>query len=189
MVKETRYRHHPVRIETGLFLGSQQINILGFRLHLLDAALTSAEDQDSTTIPLWKELTLNDLMPTGETIPTDAIAMVFAVEASDSLSGSNLTYMGFCPTGRATPGRCQYVYPGNADATGPAFLDKRKGSRIIIVELSDDTYPSIGYRIVSSDGAFDYSINLIGWLIGGTRVPRLTIPAEDLFCKCAIHHP
>jgi len=172
MVKETRLRHHPARIEKGLFMGSQQLDILGFRLDLQSAALTSAASQ-ANTAPM-EELTLNDLI----TVPTDAIAIVISAEVNDALSAANVCYMGFCPTGRAMPGRCQYVYCAN--------VNDRKGSRIVIVELSDDTYPSIGYMIVGSDGAFDYSINLIGWLIGGTRVSRLVKPAENLPCKFTI---
>jgi len=171
MVKETKFRHHPVRIENGLYLGSQQLDILGFRLDLQSSALTSATNQASTSSNLWPELTLNNLI----TVPTDAIAIVISVEVNDAASAANVTYMGFCPTGRAMAGRCQYVYPAN--------VNDRKGARIVIVELSDPTYPSIGYRIVASDGAFDYSINLIGWLISGTRVSRLAIPAEDLLCQ------
>ncbi len=171
MVKETRFRHHPVRIENGLFMGFQQLDILGFRLDLQLSVLTSDTNQSST---VWQELTLNDLV----TVPTNAVAIVISVEANDAASAANVSYMGFCPTGRILAGRCQYVYPAN--------VNDRKGARIVMMELSDDTYPSIGYRIVASDGAFDYSINLIGWLIGGTRVSRLTIPAEDLFCKFRI---
>lgn len=172
MVKETKYRHHPVRLEQGLFLGAQQLDILGFRLDLQSTALTSASNQSATAV--WQELTLYNLI----TVPTDAIAIVLDVEVNDAASAANVTYMGFCPTGRAMAGRCQYAYPAN--------VNDRKSSRIVIIELSGQTYPSIGYTIEASDGAFDYSIKLIGWLVGGTRVSRLAKPAEDLICKFTI---
>jgi len=177
MVKETKYRHHPVPIENGLYLGSQQLDILGFRLDLQDAVLTSAVDQDDTGIAA-AELKIDDHV----TVPTDAIAIVISIEVNDVGSAANECYMGFCPTGRIGAGRTQYVYCENQNDA--------KGSRILIVELSDyATYSSIGYMIVGSDGAFDYSINLIGWLIGGTRILRLVIPTEDLLGKCTINHP
>jgi len=176
MEKETKFRHYPVRIENGLYMGSQQLDILGFRLAFQDSALTSALDQSSTTDPLWPDLTLSDLI----TVPTDAIAIVISVEVNDADSTANPYYMGFCPTGRIGTGRCQYVYP--------ADVDLRQSSRIIIVELSDQTIPRISYRIVASALGFDYSINLVGWLIGGTRVSRLAIPAEDLFCTFTPAH-
>ena len=52
------------------------------------------------------------------------------------------------------------------------------------LELSEDF--NILTKITASGAAFDYSINLIGWLIGGTRVSRVTWPSAELYAKFAI---
>jgi len=180
MVKETKYRHHPTRIENGLFLGSQQLDILGFRLHFLDAALD--EDLTGSASTNWKPMDLVSLMPAGETVPQDAVAVVLDVEVNESAAGEY--YMDFASVAHSgVPPGVVGVQPGKTQTVYIAQLDPWKGSRIVIVELSEDS------RIltkITSAGALDYSINLIGWLIGGTRVARLTLPAVDLFCKFAI---
>ena len=130
MVKETKFRHHPVRIENGLYIGSQQLDILGFRLDLQSEVLTSEQNQLSTTNPLWQELPIYDYMPTGTTVPDDAIAIVMSVTVNDQASTLNVTYMGFCPTERILEGRCQFAYPGN--------VNSRNSSRIVVMELTDD---------------------------------------------------
>ena len=179
MVKETKYRHHPVRIEKGLFLGSQQLDILGFRLALLNAALTSATNISTQA---WHPMNLNTLVvAAGATVPQDAIAVILSVKAKDDGVGDY--YMDFASVAHSgvppgvvgvQPGKTQTVYIGQgADVWG---------SRIVIVELSEDS------RILTKVTGvnLDYSINLIGWLIGGTRVSKLTLPAEDLYCRFMI---
>lgn len=168
MVKETRFRHHPVRIEESLYLGSQQLDLLGIRLDLQDATLKGPTTGTITTPP-WQELTLSDLV----TIPDDAIAAILSVEVNNLGSAANAAYMGFSPIGGIRAGRTQYVYCGN--------VNDRKGSRIIVVELSTDQ--SIHYMIDEVGGNFDYTIKLIGWLLGGTDLSRITPPAEALYCK------
>jgi len=180
MVKETEYRHHPVRVEEGLFLGLQQLDILGFRLHFLAEAL----DEDLTGLAStdWKPMDLAALMPTGETVPHDAVAVVLGVEVNESATGG--WYMDFASVSHSgVPPGVVGVQPGKTETVYIAQLTPYKGSRIVIVELSEDS------RIltkITSNGDLDYSINLIGWLIGGIRVARLTLPAVDLFCKFAI---
>jgi len=180
MVKETKYRHHPVRIENGLFLGLQQLDILGFRLHFLDAALV--EDLAGSASTDWKPMDLASQMPTGETVPQDAVAVVLDVNVNESAAGNY--YMAFASvTHSGVPPGVVGVQPGKTQTVYIAQEDPWKASRIVIVELSED------FRIltkITSAGALDYSINLIGWLIGGTRISRLTLPAEDLLCKFTI---
>lgn len=170
MVKETRFRHHPTRIEEALWLGMQELDLTGFYLDLQTAALVDLTGQDDTVF--FEELTLSDLV----TVPDDAIAVVLEVEANDSGSAGQACYIGFAPTGDLRPGKIQYVYTGN--------VADRKGSRIIIVLISTDE--SILYQIVASGAAFDYTIKLIGWLIGGTDLARQTPPAEELLCNFRI---
>jgi len=166
MVKETKYRHHPVRIEKSLYLGSEQIDILGYHSDLQDAVLDSDTGLDDTP---WTELTLSDKV----TVPDDAIAIILDVEVFDNNPTAQDCYMGFCPTHAIIAGRISNVYTGN--------VADRKGSRVVIVELS--TRDSIVYNIVASGAVFAYTIRLLGWLIGGTEVSKITPPAEELYCK------
>ena len=169
MVKETKFRHHPVRIEKSLYLGTQQLDILGFRSDLQDAALTSSAGGNDVA---WTELTLPDLV----TVPANAIAAILDVEVNDAGSAGQATYMGFCPTPAIVAGRVSYVYCGN--------VNDRKGSRLVIVELS--TNESLMMLVVASGAVFDYTIKLIGWLIGGTDTSRITPPAEELYCTVTV---
>ena len=171
MVKETRFRHHPVRIEKSLYLGTEQLDILGYRADIQDAVLVAAAGEDNTP---WTELTLNDLV----TVPDDAIAVILDVEVNDVGSAANLCYMGFCPTPAIIAGKLSYVYCAN--------VNDRKFSRIVIVELS--TNESIWYTIAASGAFFDYNIRLLGWLIGGTDLSKITPPAEDLLCIVDINN-
>ena len=170
MVKETKFRHHPVRIEKSLYLGTQQLDILGFYADLQDAALASATGVDDIA---WTELTLNNLV----TVPADAIAAILDVEVNDFNPVGQDCYMGFCPTPAIIAGRISYVYTGN--------VADRKGSRLVIVELS--TNESIMMMVEASGAVFDYTVKLIGWLIGGTDMSRITPPAVDLPCKVFIN--
>lgn len=171
MVKETKFRHHPVRIEQGLFLGTEQIDLVAFRSDLQDAAIASAAGQDDTQ---WTELTLSNLV----TVPEDAVAVILDVAVNDFNPVGQDCYMGFCPTHAIIAGRVSNVYTGN--------VADRKGSRVVIVELS--TRDSIVYNIVASGAVFDYSIKLLGWLIGGTRLSKVTPPAVDLYCNVDINN-
>jgi hypothetical protein len=178
MVKETKFRHHPTRIETGLFMGSQQLDILGVELAFLDAALTSAASLNTTG---WLPMNLYTLVvAAGATVPRDAIAVILDVEVNDSGAPGDY-YMDLASVEHSggagvQAGKTETVYVGQ--------VTDRKGARIIIMELSDNF--NILTRITASGGNFDYSINLIGWLIGGTRVSRVTWPSADLYAKFAI---
>ncbi len=171
MVKETKFRHHPVRIEQGLFLGTEQLDLVAFRSDLQDAVIASDAGVDDAQ---WTELTLSDLV----TVPEDAVAVVLDVEVNDNGSAGQDCYMGFCPTHAIIAGRISNVYAGN--------VADRKGSRVVIVELS--TRDSVVYNIVASGAVFDYSIKLLGWLIGGTRLSKITPPAVDLLCIVDINN-
>jgi len=174
MVKETKFRHQPVRIENGLYVGSQQLDILGYRADLKSALI--ADDTGVDDI-IWTELPLSGI--TGVTVPTNAIAVILDVEVSDDgSSGGTACYMAFCTTGSFVAetaeesGKVSFVYCAN--------VDERKFSRVVIVELS--TNDSIHYTINASGTNFNYNIRLLGWLIGGTRVSKVTPIAEDLLC-------
>lgn len=178
MVKETKFRHHPVRIENGLYMGSQQLDILGVELAFLDAALTSDSSSNTT---IWTPMDINALVvAAGATVPVNAIAVILDVEVNDSGAAGDY-YMEFTSVEHSggagqQAGKTQTVYVGQ--------VGDRKGARIIIIELSEDL--NILTKITASGAAFDYSINLIGWLIGGTRVARVTWPSVELFAKFAI---
>jgi len=177
MVKETKYRHHPVRIENGLYLGSQQLDILGVKLAFLDAVLTSAAGEDTTD---WTPMNLNTLVvAAGETVPHDAVAVILDVEVNDNGAPGDY-YMDFASVEHNYLG----VQAGKTETVYVGQVSDRKGARSIIVELSEDF--NILTKITASGGVFDYSINLVGWLIGGTRVSKVTWPSVDLYAKFTI---
>ena len=172
MVKETKFRHHPVRIENGFYMGSQQLDILGFRLAFLDRELTSGADSDDTS---WTAMDLNALVVARDaTVPTNAVAVVLDVKVRNGAVAGDY-YMQFASVG-LQDGKTQTAYVGQGD--------DKWGSRIIIIEVNDAF--NIFTKITASGTVFDYSINLIGWLIGGTRVSRVTFPSVDLYAKFTI---
>jgi len=182
MVKETKYRHHPFRVEKGLFLGSEQLDILGVKLAFLDAALTSAAGKNTTG---WNPMNLNTaaLVAAGETIPKDAVAVILDVEVNDENAPGNY-YMQFASVEPDANTSNQEVPAGKTETVYVGQGIDRKGARTIIVELSEDFY--IRTKITASAAVFDYSINLIGWLIGGTRIAKVTWPSVDLYAKFTI---
>jgi len=186
MVKETKFRHYPTRIETGLFMGSEQLDIVGVRLAFLDDSLTPGTD--ISTQGDWHPMDIASLVVTaGGTVPQDAVAVILDVEVKDD--GVGEYYMEFAsvdhldvavvtaryPDGTFTsPGKTETVYIGQgAD---------RYGSRTIIVELSEDF--NILTKVTGVN--LDYAISLIGWLIGGTRIAKVTWPSVDLYAKFTI---
>lgn len=180
MVKETKFRHHPVRIEKGLFLGLQQLDIVGVRLAFLDDSLTPGTD--ISTQREWHPMDIASLVVTaGGTVPQDAVAVILDVEVKDDGVGdyymefASVEHSGYPPgTVGVQPGKTETVYIGQgAD---------RYGSRTIIVELSEDF--NILTKVTGVN--LDYAINLIGWLIGGTRIAKVTWPSVDLYAKFTI---
>jgi len=172
MVKETKFRHHPTRIETGLFMGSEQLDIVGVKLAFIDSTLTSDEGSDSTD---WTAMDLNTLViARGATVPTNAIAVILDVRVRNGDVAGNY-YMRFASVG-LQDGKTETVYVGQGN--------NRWGARTIIIEVNDGF--NIFTRIFASGTVFDYDINLVGWLIGGTRVSRVTFPSEDLYATFTI---
>ena len=179
MVKESVYRHHPERMEVGLFLGTQQLDILGIHLMTLAAALTSG----SFSVTDWVPLKLSPLVvAAAESVPPDAIAVILDVAVNDSDISTftdgvlELASPEHGPSG-ILAGKTEKVYCGD--------VNDRVSSRLVVVELSDDF--SIVYKATASGGnTLDYTIKLIGWLIGGTRVAKVTWPSVDLYCSVVI---
>ena len=172
MVKETKFRHHPVRIENGLYMGSQQLDIVGVKLAFLDRELTSGADSNTTS---WTAMDLNALVVARDaTVPTNAVAVILDVKVRHKDAAGNY-YMQFASVG-LQDGKTETVYIGQG-------ID-RWGSRTIIIEVNDAF--NIFTKITAGGTHFDYSINLIGWLIGGTRVSRVTFPSVDLYAKFTI---
>lgn len=186
--KETRYRHHPERIEKGLFMGSQQLDILGIHLMTLDAVLTSGSGDSGLSTTDWTPLKLSPLVvAAGETIPQDAIAVILDVAVNDEdISGATNGLLEFAPPEYEADGVSEPGIPtGHTETVYCADFNDRISSRLIIVEMSTDF--NIVYKATASlVKTLDYTIKLIGWLIGGTRVARLAWPSVDLYCKFVI---
>lgn len=185
MSKRTEFKHHSVRIEKGLFLGSQQLDILGVHLNFLDAVLTSGTI--TTSEEDWVAMNLITLMAAivqtesgvNYAVPSGAIAVILDVEVNDDNSDAAECKMEFAPVEHNYLGPLSsheaIVYAGD--------VDDRKAARTVIVWLSD-TMDIL--RKISVSGNFDYQIKLIGWLIGGTRVSLAQWPSEELFAKFEI---
>ncbi len=178
MGKETVYRHHPERVAVGLFLGTQQLDILGVHLMTLDAALTSGS-VDTTG---WTPLKLAPLVvAAAEVIPFDAVAVILDVAVNDAAGAGTDAYLDLAspehgPGGKLA-GKTETVYCGD--------VNDRVKSRLVILEMSDNF--SIVYKATASGaGDLDYTIKLVGWLIGGTRIVMPQWPYEDLYCNVVI---
>ena len=179
MVKETRYQEHPVRYEVGLFLGSQQLDVEGIHLMTLAAALTSG----SLSTTDWVPLKLSPLVvAAAETIPLGAIAAILDVavnEADISTATDGVLELASPEHGVAgiLAGKTETVYCGD--------INDAIDSRLVIVEMSDDF--SIVYKATASlVNTLDYTIKLIGWIVGGTRIAKITWPSVELYCKVVI---
>lgn len=183
MVKESVYRHHPERMEVGLFLGTQQLDILGIHLMTLAAALTAGSVGSGLSTTDWVPLKLSPLVvAAAESIPLGAIAVILDVAVNDSDISTftdgvlELASPEHGPAG-ILAGKTEKVYCGD--------VNDRVSSRLVVVELSDDF--SIVYKATASGAStLDYNIKLIGWLIGGTRVAKVTWPSVDLYCKVVV---
>ena len=178
MVKETRYQEHPVRYEVGLFLGSQQLDVEGIHLMTLDAALLSG----SFGITDWVPLKLSPLVvAAAEAIPLGAIAVIFDVEVNDEFGAATDAKLELASPEHGIAGilagKTETIYCGDVND----FID----SRLVVVEMSDNF--SIVYK-ATAQGAntLDYTIKLIGWIVGGTRIAKVTWPSVELYCKVVI---
>jgi len=188
VVKETKFRHHPFRIEEGLFLGSQQLDIVGVKLAFLDESLTPGTN--ISTQSKWHLMDLNALVVTaGGTVPKDAVAVILDVKVKDDATGD--FYMDFASVEHATseetsgdPATPNWVgvQPGKTETVHIGQGANYWGSRTIIVELSENF--NILTKVTGTN--LDYAISLIGWLIGGIRVAKVTLPSLDLYAKFAI---
>jgi len=179
MVKESVYRHHPERMEKGLFIGSEQLDILGIHLMTLDAILDSGS---LSTMGNWLPLKLAPLVVTaGEVIPADAIAVILDVAVNE-----------FNPAA-ATDGLLQFAPPEFGDPFPTGHVETvycgdevdRINSRLVIVLLSTD-FCILWKATASGANTLDYTLKLVGWLIGGTRVSTIVWPSAELLCKFVV---
>lgn len=175
MVKETNFGKQPVRLEKGLFLGLEQKDLCGINLDLLAAALANG----SVSTTPWDLMDVGALAVTGGTVvPKNAKAVILHVYVKDSGSAASACSMAFAKPGIIVASKSQFVFCGN--------VNSRYGSALMIVELNDDD--KIAYKVTASGGAsFDYIVNLIGWVIGGTRLSKGTMPYSDLKCKFSVN--
>lgn len=176
--KISLFRHHPVRIEQGLFMGLQQLDIVAVRLAMLDAVLTSPTGVNSTG---WLPLDIRSLVVAkGGIMPYNAIAVILDVEVSDTNPVGAATYMEFAGVEHnylgVPAGKIQTVYCGN--------VTDRKHARLIVAQLSYDG--RILCKITASGAVFAYTIKLVGWLIGGTRIDKEALPYAELLAKFTI---
>jgi len=167
MVKETEYDHHAVRIVKGLSLGSEYLPGQIVHLNFQTAAIKTVTSTDDLS---WRTLDIDDLLPSGVTRPVNAIAAILDIAVNDAASAAAAQYMAVATPGIILAGKTQYIYCGN--------VNDRVNSRIVIVEITGDG--KFAYMIVASGAVFDYTIKLIGWIIGGELNTPVTLPSKDL---------
>ncbi len=179
MVKETRYQEHPVRYEVGLFLGSQQLDVEGIHLMTLAAALTSGS---FSNMDEWAPLKLSPLVvAAAETIPLGAIAAILDVEVNDAAGGATDAKLELASPEHGVAG----ILAGKTETVYCGDVNDLIDSRLVVVEMSDNF--SIVYKATASGGStLDYTIKLIGWIVGGTRIAKVTWPSVELYCKVVI---
>lgn len=173
MVKETKYAHHPVRILKGLSLGQEYMPGTVIVLDLLSAAKTgSLSDTDWT---VWDV----DSLFTGEDRPKDAVAAIIDVAVNDSGSAGTACYLALAAPGIIVAGKTFYCYPGD--------VNDRVQSRLVIIPISSDGKFAVSAE-ASGGSTLDYSLKLIGWLVGGSLVTATAFPYEDLKAIGTINH-
>ena len=173
MVKETKFRHHPFRITKGFSLGAEYMPGTIIVLDLQTAAVTGSFSDTA-----WSSLDLPGLFTSADK-PIDAVAAILDVAVNDSGSAGAATYLALATPGIIVAGKTSYVYPGD--------VNDRPQSRLVIVEVTEDG--KIAYKAeASGNNTLDYSIKLIGWLVGGSLVSPISLPYEDLKAKASINH-
>ena len=178
MVKETRYQEHPVRYEVGLFLGSQQLDVEGIHLMTLDAALLSG----SFGITDWVPLKLSPLVvAAAETIPLGAIAVILDVAVDDSDGTNTDAYLELASPEHGPAG----ILAGKTEAVYCGDVNDLIDSRMVVVEMSED-FCIVYKSTAQGPNTLDYTIKLIGWIVGGTRIVKVTWPSVELYCKVVI---
>jgi len=173
MVKETKYDHHPVRIEKGLFLGSEQLDLAGIYYTQHSAVLASVASSDDLK---WALLDLAAVV----TVPDNAVAAILDVAVNDEGSAGAAAYAYFSSNvgGQLDlDSRLTYVYCGN--------VNDRVGSKTIIATLTEDD--KVAFCVVATGAVFDYKIKLIGYLIAGTRSSKVVLPSASLQAQFVVN--
>lgn len=150
-----------MHIYQGLMLGEEEEYGGIVQGDARDAAILTASSQNDTS---WATLSLAAALP-----PAAAVAAVLDVQVNDSGSAGEDCHMRIAKAGIIIAGRTHYIPCG--------YINDMIGSKIVIVELTEDF--QIAYMIQASGAAFDYNINLIGWILDPS-VTRDAVPSEDL---------
>ena len=172
MVKETKFLKAPVRVGKGLSLGSDYRPGLIIVPEFLDAAIASG----SLTTAGWTLFDVDKLakIAGGVGMPTGAKGVILNAEINDEAGHLGDYYMQFAkPFPGVSPpaGQILTIHAGS--------VADRKASGQVIVPCTDDGKVAWNY-VASGAATLDYSIKLIGWIIGGSLVAPVTLPYADL---------
>jgi len=179
MTKYTRFTKDKVRIQKGLALGAELIQ----GLILVPDFLTDPIDGGSLSSGNWTTWDVKDLAEAvGGNMPQDAYAVILDVEIQDS--GTTIggdAWLAFAAPGAIIgDGKTQYV-----DA---APRNNTYSSRIVIVPISKDGKIAVEAEATGA-GTLNYTVKLIGWLVGGTDLPAIELPYADLKVTLTVNHP
>lgn len=179
MVKRTEFQYNVVRMEQGLFLGLQQLDILGIRPEYMTTALTSGTFVGPAT-SAWDPMNINALMVAANlAMPVNAIAVILDVTVNDDNSDAGDSYMELASVDHDAAG----PYASKSCIVYSGIVDDRRAARTVIVWLSETM--DILRRITAMQN-FDYEIKVMGWLIGGIRISLAQWPSEELYAKFRI---
>jgi len=161
MVKTHRFKHHPVEIQKGLMLGTEQEYGGIVQLDLRTSNVATVVGKNSTG---WTLLDLASLSP-----PKEAMAAILDVAARDEGGAGTDAHLDIATPGIIYASKTEIIYCGD--------VNDRWQSRIVIAELSDDD--KIAIKITASGAVFDYTVKLIGWVIIPSS-SRVVPPSKDL---------
>jgi len=182
MVNETKFLKAPIRIGKGLSFGTDYRPGLIIVPELFDAAIKSGSIGTGLTTAGWTMLDIDALAKAagGVGMPKGAAGVILDAEINDSAGAAGDYYMQFAKPGAIVDGQTFTIHAGS--------VNDRKASGHVIVPCTDDGKVAWNY-VTSGANTLDYSIKLIGWVIGGSLVAPVTLPSADLQAQFFVKNP
>jgi len=182
MVSESKFLKAPVRVGKGLSLGSDYRPGMIVVPEFLDAAIASGSVGTGLSTEGWTMLDVDKLAKIAGSsgMPKGAKGVVLDAEINDSGGAGTDCYMQFAKPGAIVAGQTFTIHAGS--------INDRKASGQAIVPCTDDGKVAWNY-LASGGNTLDYSIKLIGWIIGGSLVAPVTLPCANLKAKFFVKNP
>lgn len=180
MTKQTIYDKHEVRIKKGLALGAELIPGMILVPDFQVSAIKSGSGGTGLSADNWTTWDIKDLAEAiAANMPQDAYAVVLDVTVNDSGSAGADASLGFAAPGIIKDGKAEYAYCGGTN--------DRKNARTVIVPISKDGKVAVKSGATGGN-TLDYSVKLVGWLVGGTDTAAVELPYVDLKGVLTVNH-